>query len=42
MFSKYLENLRYNGKRYFTSKEIREELKLSDNAARSCLYFCFA
>lgn len=38
MFSKYLEKLRSNGRRHFTSEEIRSELKLSDSAARSGVY----
>lgn len=38
LFSEYLEELRSNGRRHFTSEEIRSELKLSDSAARSGLY----
>jgi predicted transcriptional regulator of viral defense system len=38
MFSKYLEKLRSNGRRHFTSEEIRSELELSDSAARSGVY----
>ena len=38
MFTEYLDRLRYNGKRYFTSEEIRCELKLSNDAAKSGLY----
>lgn len=38
MFSEYLRQLRASGRRHFTSKEIREELHLSNCAARSGLY----
>jgi predicted transcriptional regulator of viral defense system len=38
MYYKYIENLRSSGKRYFTSKEIKRDLNLSDVAARSGLY----
>ena len=38
MFTEYLDQLRYEGKRYFTSERIRHDLKLSDDAARSGLY----
>lgn len=38
MFLKYLQQLRADGKRHFTSKEIRSDLQLSDDAARSGLY----
>jgi predicted transcriptional regulator of viral defense system len=37
MHSKYLERLRSSGKRHFTSEEIRKDLHLSDDAARSGL-----
>ncbi len=38
MFAKYLEKLRSTGRRYFTSQEIREDLSISNVAARSGLY----
>ncbi len=38
MFSEYLLKLRASGKRHFTFKEIKQELGLSDSAARSGLY----
>ena len=38
MFSEYIQQLRINGRRYFISEEIREELQLSDSSARSGLY----
>lgn len=38
MFSEYLQQLRASGRRHFTSEEIRAELQLSDNSARSGLY----
>jgi predicted transcriptional regulator of viral defense system len=38
MFIEYLENLRSSGKRYFTSQEIVQALKLSAGAARAGLY----
>lgn len=37
MFTEYLDQLRYKGKRYFSSEKIRCDLKLSDTAARSGL-----
>jgi len=38
MYHEYLEDLMSSGRRYFTSKEIKEELQLSDDAAKSGLY----
>lgn len=38
MYHEYLESLRSSGRRYFTSEEIRKELSLSDDAAKSGLY----
>ncbi len=38
MFSRYLEKLRSNGRRYFTSEELIEDLSVSKVAARSGLY----
>ncbi|MDX2346256.1 MAG: type IV toxin-antitoxin system AbiEi family antitoxin [Legionella sp.] len=38
MFSEYLDKLRSSGRRHFTSEEIRNELEISDSAARSGLY----
>jgi predicted transcriptional regulator of viral defense system len=38
MFSEYIQQLRASGRRHFTSEEIRVELQLSDNSARSGLY----
>ena len=38
MFAKYLENLRSDGYRYFTSDQIKQKLKLSDSAIKSGLY----
>lgn len=38
MFSEYIQKLRASGRRYFTSEEIRAELQLSDNSAKSGLY----
>lgn len=38
MYYEYLESLRSSGRRYFTAKEIRKDLNLSDVAARSGLY----
>ena len=37
MYYEYLENLRSSGRRHFTSAEIRKELNLSDDAAKSGL-----
>ena len=38
MFTEYLDRLRYKGKRYFTSGQIRCDLELSNDAAKSGLY----
>lgn len=38
MFSEYIQQLRASGRRHFTTKEIREELNLSDSSAKSGLY----
>lgn len=38
MYYEYLENLRSLGKRYFTSKDIRDDLNVSNIAARCGLY----
>ena len=38
MFSEYLDQLRCNGRRYFTSEQIRYELGLSDDVTKSSLY----
>lgn len=38
MFIEYLEKLLSTGKRYFTSQEIRQDLSVSDDAARAGLY----
>lgn len=38
MFKEYLENLRSQGRRYFTFQEIIQELDLSEDSAKSGLY----
>lgn len=38
MFNEYIDKLRSDGKRYFTSEELIQSLKISKSAARSGLY----